>query len=132
MTRLTSGNYLDDHSLYHNHESNESLEIEESNDESELGDGEKTVLADAGEGSGESEEALEVRDGIENGRDKDLEAGPELHKSKSSKSRRSVRDPNLVTWDGPDDRDNPKNWSLSRKWTATFVGMYANFSAPKF
>jgi hypothetical protein len=31
-------------------------------------------------------------------------------------------DPNLVTWDGPDDPENPKNWRSSRKWMA-FVPM---------
>ncbi|PYI06810.1 MFS general substrate transporter [Aspergillus sclerotiicarbonarius CBS 121057] len=30
-------------------------------------------------------------------------------------------DPNLVTWEGPDDRANPKNWSTRRKWAATLV-----------
>ncbi|KAI0124087.1 major facilitator superfamily transporter [Xylariales sp. AK1849] len=28
-------------------------------------------------------------------------------------------DPSLVTWDGPDDPENPKNWSKGRKWTAS-------------
>lgn len=26
-----------------------------------------------------------------------------------------------MTWDGPDDPENPKNWSSSRKWQATIV-----------
>lgn len=26
-----------------------------------------------------------------------------------------------MTWDGPDDPNNPKNWSMKRKWAATFI-----------
>jgi hypothetical protein len=29
------------------------------------------------------------------------------------------RDPNLVDWDGPDDPQNPMNWSLKRKLIIT-------------
>lgn len=29
------------------------------------------------------------------------------------------RDPNMVTWDGPDDPTNPQNWSIGRKWVIT-------------
>ncbi|KAI1396269.1 hypothetical protein F4819DRAFT_143512 [Hypoxylon fuscum] len=31
------------------------------------------------------------------------------------------RDPNLVMWSGPDDPENPKNWSMGKKWAATLV-----------
>lgn len=38
----------------------------------------------------------------------------------------SPHDPNLVTWDGPDDRRNPKNWPRHRKILATtIVSLYA-------
>ncbi|KAI0050469.1 MFS polyamine transporter [Auriscalpium vulgare] len=30
-------------------------------------------------------------------------------------------DPNLVTWDAPDDPENPQNWSRSYKWAVTAV-----------
>lgn len=30
-------------------------------------------------------------------------------------------DPNLVKWDGPDDPENPLNWSRGRKWVVTWV-----------
>jgi hypothetical protein len=71
----------------------------------------------------------EVRDGIED--ERDVEAGPKLEKTRTSKSRRSTRDPNLVTWDGPQDTNNPKNWTVSRKWAATLVGEHLSFSAKK-
>lgn len=54
--------------------------------------------------------------------ERDIETGPDLQKTKSSKSSKSVRDPNLVGWEGMDDVKNPKNWSSGRKWVATFVG----------
>lgn len=31
------------------------------------------------------------------------------------------QDPDLVTWDGPDDPKDPKNWSKSHKWAITAV-----------
>ncbi|KAJ1546351.1 hypothetical protein HK096_005196 [Nowakowskiella sp. JEL0078] len=41
----------------------------------------------------------------------------------------SVIDTNLVTWDGPNDPENPKNWSNNRKWIATIVvSLYALIS----
>jgi hypothetical protein len=30
-------------------------------------------------------------------------------------------DPNLVQWDGPDDPENPLNWSRARRWKITAV-----------
>lgn len=27
-----------------------------------------------------------------------------------------AKDPNIVEWDGPDDSENPLNWSAGRKW----------------
>ena len=32
-----------------------------------------------------------------------------------------ILDPYLVTWDGPNDVTNPKNWTLRRKWLVTIV-----------
>ncbi|KAL5119795.1 hypothetical protein ACEQ8H_002401 [Pleosporales sp. CAS-2024a] len=59
----------------------------------------------------------EIRDGVPY--EHDVEAQPPaLEKNKSS---RSIRDPNLVTWDSDDDPKNPKNWSMKRKWAATLI-----------
>ncbi|KAF1952650.1 MFS general substrate transporter [Byssothecium circinans] len=35
-----------------------------------------------------------------------------------------------VTWDGPDDPKNPKNWSMRRKWAATVIVSAFAFMAP--
>ncbi|KAF2664029.1 synaptic vesicle transporter [Microthyrium microscopicum] len=40
------------------------------------------------------------------------------------------KDPFLVTWDGPNDPLNPKNWSGKRKWAATFVVSSFTFISP--
>ncbi|KAG7450861.1 MFS general substrate transporter [Guyanagaster necrorhizus] len=32
-------------------------------------------------------------------------------------------DPNMVTWDGPDDPMNPQNWPNSKKWVVTVVSV---------
>ncbi|KAK8030366.1 MFS general substrate transporter [Apiospora arundinis] len=39
------------------------------------------------------------------------------------------RDPKLVTWDGPDDRENPKNWLGKKKWiTMSIVSLFTLIS----
>ncbi|KAI3329431.1 MFS general substrate transporter [Xylariaceae sp. AK1471] len=39
-------------------------------------------------------------------------------------------DPNLVTWTGPDDPKNPKNWKYSKKWAAVFTVSLFTFISP--
>lgn len=34
------------------------------------------------------------------------------------------KDPFLVTWNGTDDPENPKNWTKHQKWAATFVSIF--------
>ncbi|KAI0101659.1 major facilitator superfamily domain-containing protein [Nemania sp. FL0031] len=60
----------------------------------------------------------EVRDGFQNQRDPEL--GPELTE-KVDTTAPNPDDPNLVTWTGPDDPQNPKNWTFSKKWAAVFT-----------
>jgi MFS family permease len=35
-----------------------------------------------------------------------------------------------VTWDGPEDSANPKNWTFRRKWAATFIVSSFTFISP--
>ncbi|KAN0096123.1 MFS multidrug transporter-like protein [Hyaloscypha variabilis] len=130
LTRYVSGNYIDDQAQYHDHlYHNENEKEKEKESEEALEDG-SVDTEDTEEGDGSSESIVpEVRDGIEDQRDVDVEAA-RLERVKSSKSRRSVRDPNLVTWEGPDDGANPKNWSTSRKWAATLVVSSFTFISP--
>lgn len=59
----------------------------------------------------------EVHDGIESRRD--VEIGDPAEEQAGAGRQ---RDPNLVTWDGPDDPNNPKTWPFKKKWAAVLVG----------
>ena len=56
----------------------------------------------------------EVYDGIESRRD--VEIGSEA--LEKSTTEHTQADPNLVTWEGDNDTDNPKNWPKRKKWAA--------------
>lgn len=133
LTRLTSGNHLDDQSPYYNHQSSaefqNAVDDGESSDDAELN--EKDAIDTASkeediEGSGSADVIIsESRMGIETRHD--LEAGPRLERKRTS---RSIRDPNLVAWTGPSDPENPKNWTTGRKWAATVVVSCFTFISP--
>ncbi|KAH0526658.1 hypothetical protein TsFJ059_009955 [Trichoderma semiorbis] len=42
----------------------------------------------------------------------------------------SINDPNLVTWDGPQDPENPKNWPNKTKWRYTIAVSLFTFISP--
>ncbi|KAL4977330.1 putative MFS transporter [Aspergillus desertorum] len=44
-----------------------------------------------------------------------------------NKNAAPARDPNLVSWNGPDDPEHPKNWSKFRKWTSIVPMSLFNF-----
>ncbi|KAK9416417.1 putative Major facilitator superfamily (MFS) profile domain-containing protein [Seiridium unicorne] len=67
--------------------------------------------------------SLETR-GFQN--NPDLEAA---HRS-SSEIKDTRKDPDLVTWDGPDDPEYPKNWATSNKWIVTILISAFNFISP--
>lgn len=48
----------------------------------------------------------------------------------STRSKRGEKDINLVSWDGPDDPDNPKNWTKKMKWAATLTVAAFTFISP--
>ncbi|OKL59558.1 hypothetical protein UA08_05013 [Talaromyces atroroseus] len=45
----------------------------------------------------------------------------QLEQEQAPQNETTKIDPNFVTWDGPDDLANPKNWKTGRKWAVTFV-----------
>ncbi|KAK3674342.1 hypothetical protein LTR78_005811 [Recurvomyces mirabilis] len=53
-----------------------------------------------------------------------------LKRGVSTKSKKGEKDVNLVTWDGPDDPDNPKNWIKKKKWLATITVSLFTFISP--
>ena len=56
---------------------------------------------------------------------KDVEKTVGLHSKPSYANpfaaQKEGKDPNLVEWDGPDDPENPQNFSKPRKWLITLV-----------
>lgn len=67
----------------------------------------------------------EVYDGIESRRDVEVgddNTGAALQEEKTRASTAlNPNDPDLVTWTGPEDPANPKNWAYSKKWRAVFI-----------
>ncbi|KAJ5771769.1 MFS multidrug transporter [Penicillium odoratum] len=55
-------------------------------------------------------------------------AGQVLEKSKTGRS--TLANSKLVTWDGPDDPANPKNWPSSKKWAAVVMVSLFTFISP--
>ncbi|EXJ89742.1 hypothetical protein A1O3_02809 [Capronia epimyces CBS 606.96] len=96
--------FMDDHGVHHYQANARRDELDE----------EATISDDD---ASDVETIQEVRFGVRDSRD--VEA--DLAEVKSEKSARSVKDPNLVTWEGPEDPENPKNWSNGKKWAATLI-----------
>jgi hypothetical protein len=143
LRRLLSSQFPDDHSVYHDHEDERPPHIEadepalRSTTSRESERREEVVSTSSGDSDStpedpekeEKDNTTIVPENINGIPDKrDVEAGPpKLEKQKSS---RSVKDPNLVGWEGPDDPANPKNWSMKRKWAATFIISSFTFVSP--
>jgi hypothetical protein len=74
-----------------------------------------------------SRSVSEIRDGIVNQRDLiDIERAEKDCGDASSPGQMAEGQETgekLVTWDGPDDPENPKNWPLKKKWFAAITGM---------
>ncbi|KIW88869.1 uncharacterized protein Z519_10353 [Cladophialophora bantiana CBS 173.52] len=124
--RLFSPQFMDDHGAHHYH-------VAATPDEDCFGlrDGDEGPIIEedaisASSSAGESQE--EVRFGVVNSRD--VEAGVHLPELKSEKSTRSLKDPHLVTWEGSDDPENPKNWTYRKKWAATLIVSSFTFISP--
>ena len=120
FSRVFSAQHFDDASNYHggdldpytpnyDNETETSEELRKERDEEAIERGEVEVD--------------EVRMGIRDTRD----LGSSLEKKQTT---RSFKDPNLVSWDGPDDPANPKNWSFKMKWAATIVVSSFTFISP--
>ncbi|KHN97893.1 Major facilitator superfamily domain, general substrate transporter [Metarhizium album ARSEF 1941] len=63
----------------------------------------------------------EVRDGIQNQRDLERGNGEDGGDARAGEDG-EPKDPNLVSWDGPNDAQNPKAWPNRRKWAAVVCG----------
>ncbi|PBP23564.1 major facilitator superfamily transporter [Diplocarpon rosae] len=124
----SAGAYLDDQSQYYGQENIPEKAGELLEDDGSIGDSDSTKKGLETKDEHDPAIVPEVRDGKEN--QGDLEAGPRLENLKTTRSARSTRDPYLVSWDGPDDIKNPKNWSYRRKWAATLIVSSFTFISP--
>jgi hypothetical protein len=125
LHRILSSQFPDDHSVYH-HEEGEGIHVDadarslhktetqrrdaetSSSDDDDSNDNvdEKDRTSEETDAAAHGEERTyeEIRGGVPY--EHDVENPPPLEKKKST---RSVKDPNLVTWDSDDDPQNPKN-----------------------
>lgn len=67
----------------------------------------------------QSSSAEELIKGVAENKDYDLERGE--HIAAAVLVTEPTQDANLVTWDGPDDINNPMNWSICYKWLLSIM-----------
>ena len=144
VSRLYSGQFLDDASVYL---SDDELE-ERAEEEDQEGQEEREERRqqrrpplqrrkhDNNE-DGQEKEAIEneestERSSVESGIEADLEKGEALEKPQAREQRRGEPpgDPKLICFTGPDDPENPKNWPMRKKWAATVVVSCFTFMSP--
>ncbi|KAK8190222.1 MFS multidrug transporter-like protein [Phyllosticta capitalensis] len=134
LQRVYSTHHLDDQGVYHHeHAAGEDLEdsdntvvTRQTTSSSSSTDKDRAVTDS--EKAAEHEAIPEVRDGIPD--ERDVELGPEPPLEKSTTSYSQKKDPNLVTFSGPDDPAISKNWSMKRRWAATLIVSSFTFISP--
>lgn len=131
LQRMYSGNHLDDASHYTHHPGSDEKPPKTSESSNS---GDKNITeAECEEEVRErdsTEVSIENHDGVETERDIENDGPDSLEKVKSTRSRRSAREPNLVGWEGLEDPQNPKNWPTRRKWAATLIVSSFTFISP--
>ncbi|XHF96636.1 hypothetical protein AWENTII_000259 [Aspergillus wentii] len=60
----------------------------------------------------------------------DLEAQPQSQPELEKQKTEAPDNSKLVTWNGPDDPGNPKNWSMGKKWSAVIIVSCFTFISP--
>jgi hypothetical protein len=120
LKRVYSAQTFDDHTIYPPKSPSDSEASEEDDNVRSDVDVEKQKTEEL------EEPVDEVRYGIRDERDEGVRPQLSLEKTKSKKN----EDPDLVTWDGPEDPGNPKNWTVGHKWAATFVVSSFTFISP--
>ncbi|KAF3929958.1 hypothetical protein AA313_de0205940 [Arthrobotrys entomopaga] len=138
LQRTFSAQFMDDHSVYNQQETHTHYA---STSDSDLEESDLTAVKNAASKSGNLSSAekdfekQQLEDSLGRGDefvDVDTSGADdmklELKKTKSGKSIKA--DPNVVTWDGPDDPANPLNWSIKKKWIATVVVSSFTFISP--
>ena len=158
ISRIHSGQFLDDNAVYLNDD-----ELEEKAEEEEEGveemerrsrrrqrnrreEGEKRNAI--GQMGSDNDDDYHSSNDIDIAMDKDLEKGLEKPRTREQEildpTKETITkdgqiapppppaptDPKLVCFTGPDDPENPKNWSLKKKWAATAIVSCFTFISP--
>jgi hypothetical protein len=132
LRRLYSGHYIDDHSVYHHDHAADDTDIEDT-EEQESTHSHALSPQSSSDLDREKQEPDDIPIepfGAATARDLEAQSEKTDRPPLSRKSTRSIKDANLVDWDGPDDPLNPKNWSKGRKWAATLVVSSFTFISP--
>ncbi|EON66201.1 hypothetical protein W97_05594 [Coniosporium apollinis CBS 100218] len=127
LQRIYSAHHLDDQSVYHEHGYHHGKDEVEPPARELDSNGSGSSLEEEKQDDQDAENAVD-EGGDRISRDRDVEAAAaQLEKQTTA---RSQKDPDLVTWDGPDDPANPKNWSTKQKWAATVIVSSFTFISP--
>ena len=91
---------------------------------------EATSLSETTVASDSAPAITEKQDGHSTERDLEAARLPAANTDNDSENAPKEADPNLVTWDGPQDPANPKNWPTKTKWTYTIAVSVFTFISP--
>ncbi|KAL1301458.1 hypothetical protein AAFC00_005708 [Neodothiora populina] len=133
IQRIYSNHFIDDHNVYHHEHAAGESSAEEEEEERTLRISAQSSEPEGGALSEKDKEWQQEPEEIPEGpfgMIADVEDNADRESLKRKLSEKPVKDPNLVTWDGPDDPNNPKNWPLKRKWIATIVVSSFTFISP--
>ncbi|CAG8961645.1 hypothetical protein HYFRA_00006182 [Hymenoscyphus fraxineus] len=124
-SRLVSRTHVDDYSHFGTHSN--TRDADASKDASSIGSNlSNEKRSDVDEDLGH-ETMPDIEDEGGNERSRDVESGLNLEKAES---KQSIHDPSLIAWDGPEDPENPKNWTIRHKWAAVFIVSSFTFISP--
>lgn len=84
-------------------------------DKRDVADEKSSSTQNHGTESTDGDENAHVAEDIEKRRTDDAEDGQKGN-YKSEATKEEEVDPNVVDYDGPDDQENPYNWTKTRKW----------------
>ncbi|KAK0941979.1 hypothetical protein LTR29_006397 [Friedmanniomyces endolithicus] len=131
LHRIYSSGFIDDHGTYVNTRDSSPNGSEPRTASSSIGEEQAPEDLEEVEKPEISHDSGDIAYGNDEGVDLEkARTAPFLNRQQTNKSGRSVRDPNVVSWKGVDDPENPKNWSTHRKWAAVLVVSSFTFISP--
>ncbi len=131
MHRIYSSGFIDDHGTYVNTRDSSPNGSEPRTASSSIGEEQAPEDLEEVEKPEISHDSGDIAYGNDEGVDLEkARTAPFLNRQQTNKSGRSVRDPNVVSWKGVDDPENPKNWSKLYPEDLNTSSSYPARSAP--